>query len=470
MSDHNSKSQVSFVDTTIRDGQQSLIATRMKLDEMIPIIETMDNAGFHAVECWGGATFDSAMRFLKEDPWERLRILRKHFKKTKLQMLFRGQNILGYKAYPDDTVEMFIRKTIENGIDILRIFDALNDVRNIESSVKAVKAGGSHAQLCICYTLSDIHTTKYFTDLAKRLADMGADSICIKDMAGLLTPAAAYDLVKAIKSAVKLPLNIHSHYTSGMAAMSYLKAVEAGADIIDTASSPFALGTSQPATEVMAEALGGLGYKTGLDMDKLVQIAEYFKPIRDKAIQSGLLSPKVLSVDVEMLKYQVPGGMLSNLVSQLKEQKAENRYGEVLQEIPKVRADLGYPPLVTPSSQIVGVQAVMNVLAGERYKVVTKETKDFVRGMYGQTPAPIGEDIIKKIIGDEKPISVPPAALLNPALPDAQKQIAEYKEQDEDALSYVLFPQVAMEFFKYRHTKKYGVDMAQATEDSVYPA
>ncbi|MDR1705946.1 MAG: oxaloacetate decarboxylase subunit alpha [Clostridiales bacterium] len=466
-----SANKVGFMDTTLRDGQQSLIATRMKFEDMQPILDVMDNAGFHSIECWGGATFDSAMRFLKEDPWERLRSFRKAFKKTKLQMLFRGQNILGYRCYPDDAVEAFIRKTIENGIDILRIFDALNDLRNIESSVKAVKAGKAHAQLCMCYTLSEIHTTEYFVKLAKSLADMGADSICVKDMAGLLTPAAAFKLVKGIKAAVKVPLAIHSHYTSGMAAMTYLKSVEAGADIIDTASSPFAMGTSQPATEVMAEALRELGYDTGLDMDSLVKIAEYFRPQREKALQSGLLSAKVLAVDVEMLKYQVPGGMLSNLVSQLKEQKAEHRYGEVLAEIPRVRADLGYPPLVTPSSQIVGVQAVMNVLAGEQYKVVTKETKDLVRGMYGQTPGPISEEVRKKIIGDEKPITVSPASLLQPVLKESAQKISEYMEQEEDALSYALFPQVAMDFFKFRHTKKSGVDLGFAgNEEPVYPA
>lgn len=465
------KKTVGFTDTTLRDGQQSLIATRMKFEDMLPILETMDSAGFHSVEVWGGATFDAAMRFLKEDPWERLRQFRKHFKKTKLQMLFRGQNILGYKCYPNDAVETFIRKTIENGMDILRIFDALNDVRNIESSVKAVRAEGAHAQLCICYTLSDVHTVEYFVKLAKTMEDMGADSICIKDMAGLLTPGAAYELVRGIKEAVRVPLQLHSHYTSGMAGMTYLKAVEAGADVIDTASSPFALGTSQPATEVMNEALRGFGYETGLDMDCLVKMAEYFRPLREKAISSGLLDAKVLSVDVEMLKYQVPGGMLSNLVSQLKTQNAENRYAEVLAEIPRVRADLGYPPLVTPSSQLVGVQAVMNVLAGERYKIVTNETKDFVRGMYGRTPAPISEDVQKKIIGDEKPITVSPAALLPPALAAAEEKIAEYKEQDEDVLSYVLFPQVAIEFFKFRQAQKYGIDPNLAENGKkVYPA
>jgi len=459
------------METTVRDGQQSLIATRMKLEEMLPILETMDNAGFDSIECWGGATFDSAMRFLKECPWERLRTFRKYFKKTKLQMLFRGQNVLGYKSYPDDVVEAFVYKTIENGIDIMRIFDALNDIRNLESSVKALKKCGGHAQLCICYTTSEIHTTEYFINLAKSMADMGADSIAVKDMAGLLTPAAAHALVTGIKAAVKLPLHVHTHYTSGMAAMTYLKAVEAGCDVIDTAASPFAMGTSQPATEVMAEALVELGYDTGLDMQKLLEIADYFRPLREKALKSGLLDPKVLAVDVEMLKYQVPGGMLSNMVSQLKELKAEDKYSEVLAEIPRVRADLGFPPLVTPSSQLVGTQATMNIISGERYKVVTKETKEFVKGMYGKTPALIKDEIITKIIGEEKPITVPPAALLEPALPKAKSEITEYMEQEEDVLSYALFPQVALDFFKHRHTMKYGIDTTLTDkENPIYPA
>lgn len=463
--------KIGIMETTLRDGQQCLIATRMKVEDMIPILETMDNAGFHSIECWGGATFDAAIRFLKEDPWERLRTLRKHLKKTKLQMLFRGQNVLGYKSYPDDVVEAFVQKTIENGIDIMRIFDALNDLRNLESSVKAAKKYGGHAQLAICYTLSDFHTTDYFIKLAKSMADMGADSLCVKDMAGLLTPAAAYDLVKGIKAATPLPLAIHSHYTSGMAAMTYLKAVEAGADLIDTSASPFSMGAAQPATEVMVQTIHEFGYETGLEMSDLVAIAEYFRPQREIALKSGLLDPKVLAVDVEMLKYQVPGGMLSNLVSQLKEQKAEHRYSEVLAEIPRVRADLGYPPLVTPSSQLVGAQALLNVLAGERYKMVSKETKEFARGMYGQTPAPIAPDIIKSIIGDEKPITTPPAALLSPMLPKAKEEIKEYIEQDEDVLSYALFPQVAMDYFKHRRTLKYGIDTSlEDKENPVYPA
>jgi oxaloacetate decarboxylase alpha subunit len=411
------------------------------------------------------------MRFLKEDPWERLRVFRKHFKKTKLQMLLRGQTVLGYKCYPDDVVENFICKALENGIDIIRVFDALNDVRNLESSVKALKKYGGHAQLCICYTLSEVHTLEYFVSLAKTMADIGADTLAIKDMAGLLTPAGASALVEKIKAAVNLPLAVHSHYTSGMAAMTYLKAVEAGADVIDTASSPFALGTSQPATEVMAEALSGFGYSTGLDMGKVAAVAGYFRPIREKAVRSGLLDPKVLSVDVEMLRYQVPGGMLSNLVSQLKGLNAEHRYEEVLAEIPRVRADFGFPPLVTPSSQIIGTQAALNVMSGGRYKVIPNETKDFIRGMYGHTPAPISDEIIRLIIGNEKPINVPPSKTLEPMMAKAAADIREYTEQEEDVLSYALFPQAAMDFFKYRHTQKYGIDTALIDKDNpVYPA
>jgi len=462
--------KIRFVDTTLRDGQQSLIATRMTMEEMRPILTDMDNAGFHAVEVWGGATFDATMRYLKEDPWERLRTLRAAFTKTKLQMLFRGQNMLGYKCYPDDIVEAFIQKASDNGIDIFRMFDALNDLRNLESSVRAVKKAKKHAQLCISYTLSDIHTEDYYRDLIKRLVDMGADSICIKDMAGLLLPGAAYSLVKDIKAICKLPIQLHSHYTSGLASMTYMKAAEAGVDIIDTSMSPFAMGTSQPATEVLNAALESLGYETSLDKDALLRAGAYLKPMRDAAIESGLLSPKVLSADLSTLVYQVPGGMLSNLVSQMKAQNAEDKYEEVLQEIPRVRADLGYPPLVTPSSQIVGTQAVMNVLLGERYKVVPNETKDFVRGMYGQTPGPISDEIRKKIIGDEQISDIAPSKLLKPGLKDAAIKVKPYKEQEEDVLSYALFPQVAEEFFQFRQAQKYGLDPKLADkENQVYP-
>ena len=402
------KKPVKIVDTVLRDGPQSLIATRMSTEQMMPIVSKMDQVGYYAVECWGGATFDACLRFMKEDPWERLRKLRDGFKHTKLQMLLRGQNILGYRHYADDVVEFFVQKSIANGIDIIRIFDALNDLRNVKTAVKATKKEGGHAQLALCYTLSDVHTMEYWVDIAKRIEDMGADSICIKDMAGLLVPYQAEELVHNLKEAVSLPIDLHTHYTSGVASMTLLKAIEAGCDIIDTAISPFAMGTSQPATEVMVETLKGTPYDTGLDNNLLSEIADYFRPIREEALKSGLMSTKVLGVDIQALLYQVPGGMLSNLISQLKTLGAEDKYTDVLKEIPRVRADFGYPPLVTPSSQIVGTQAVFNVVMGERYKNVTKESKAVVRGEYGQTPAPISDEIRKKIIGDEKPITCRP--------------------------------------------------------------
>ncbi len=462
--------KIKICDCTLRDGQQSLIATRMRIEDMLPILEKMDQAGFNAMEVWGGATFDSCLRYLKEDPWERLRRFKSVCKNTKLQMLLRGQNLLGYKHYADDVVESFVRKSIENGIDIIRIFDALNDARNLETAVKATKAENAHAQLAISYTLSDVHTLEYFVKLAKTYRDLGADSICIKDMAGLLLPKPAYELVKAIKSEIDLPVQIHSHYTSGVAAMTYLKAIEAGADIIDTDMSPLSMGTAQPATEVMVSALKGTEYDTGLDENLLKEIGDYFKPIREKAISTGLLSTKVLAVDIATLLYQVPGGMLSNLVSQLKNANAEDKYDEVLKEIPRVRADLGFPPLVTPSSQIVGTQAVLNVLMGERYKMIPKETKDIVRGMYGRTPVPISEEIRKKIIGDEKPITCRPADNIKPEMDKFRQEIRDYIEQDEDVLSYALFPQQAMDFFKFRQAQKFGIDPTLANvEERVYP-
>ena len=462
---------IKICDCTLRDGQQSLIATRMRIEDMLPILDKMDKVGFGALEVWGGATFDSCLRYLKEDPWERLRKFRSAFKNTKLQMLLRGQNILGYRHYADDVVDAFVRKSIENGIDILRIFDALNDARNLETAVKAVKKeNGAHAQLAISYTLSDVHTLEYYVNLAKTYRDLGADSLCIKDMAGLLLPQPAYDLVKAIKEEVDLPVEVHSHYTSGVAAMTYMKAIEAGADIIDTDMSPLSMGTAQPATEVMVAALKGTEYDTGLDENLLKEISDYFKPIREEAIESGLLSPKMLAVDIATLLYQVPGGMLSNLVSQLKGAHAEDKYDEVLKEIPKVRADLGYPPLVTPSSQIVGTQAVLNVLMGERYKMVPKETKDIVRGMYGRTPVPISEEIRKKIIGDEEPITCRPADNIAPELEKIEAEMRDYKEKEEDVLSYALFPQQALEFFKFRQAQKFGIDPNLADVDNkVYP-
>ena len=461
---------IKICDCTLRDGQQSLIATRMRIEDMLPILSKMDEIGFGAMEVWGGATFDSCLRFLKEDPWERLRKFRSVLKNTKLQMLLRGQNILCYKHYADDVVESFVRKSIENGIDIIRIFDALNDARNLETAVKATKAENAHAQLAISYTLSDVHTLEYYVDLAKRYENLGADSICIKDMAGLLLPKPAYDLVKAIKEEVNVPIEVHSHYTSGVASMTYLKAIEAGADIIDTDMSPLSMGTAQPATEVMVAALQGTDYDTNLNLSSLKEITDYFKPIREEDIKSGLLNTKMLGVDISTLIYQVPGGMLSNLVSQLKNANAEDKYDAVLAEIPKVRADLGYPPLVTPSSQIVGTQAVLNVLMGERYKMVPKETKDIVRGMYGQTPVPISEEIRRKIIGDEEPITCRPADLIEPEMAKFEAEMKDYKLQEEDVLSYALFPQQAMDYFKFRQAQKFGVDPNLADVNSkIYP-
>ncbi len=464
------KKPVKIVETILRDAHQSLIATRMTTEEMLPILETMDKIGYHAVECWGGATFDASLRFLKEDPWERLRKIKSGFKNTKLQMLFRGQNILGYRHYADDVVEYFVQKSIANGIDIIRIFDALNDIRNLECAVKATNKEKGHAQIAISYTLGDAYTTDYYVKMAKRIEELGASSICIKDMAGLLVPYEATVLVHALKEAVSIPIDLHTHYTSGVGGMTYLKAVEAGCDIIDTAMSPFAMGTSQPATEVMVETFKGTPYDTGFDQQELAKIADYFRPLRDKALDSGLLNPKVMGVDIKTLLYQVPGGMLSNLVSQLKEQKQEDKYYDVLQEVPRVRKDFGEPPLVTPSSQIVGTQAVLNVLSGERYKMVTKETKALLSGEYGQTVKPFDAEVQKKVIGDKKPITCRPADLIKPELHKIEAEIAEWKEQDEDVLSYALFPQVALDFFKYRQAQKTGVDVNAADKaNQAYP-
>ncbi len=464
------KKPVKITETILRDAHQSLIATRMTTEQMLPIIEKMDKVGYHAVECWGGATFDASLRFLKEDPWERLRKLRDGFKNTKLQMLFRGQNILGYRHYADDVVEYFVQKSIANGIDIIRIFDALNDLRNLQCAVKAVNKEKGHAQIAISYTLGDAYTTEYYVTMAKKIEEMGADSICIKDMAGLLVPYEATNLVTAIKNAVKIPIDLHTHYTSGVAGMTYLKAVEAGCDIIDTAMSPFAMGTSQPATEVMVETFKGTPYDTGYDQDLLSEIADYFRPLQEQSLKTGLLNPKVMGVNIKTLLYQVPGGMLSNLVSQLKEQNAEDKYYEVLQEIPRVRKDFGEPPLVTPSSQIVGTQAVLNVLAGERYKMITKESKAILSGEYGQTVKPFNPEVQKKAIGDKKPITCRPADLLEPELVKIEKEMAEWKQQEEDVLSYALFPQVATEFFKYRQAQQTKVDVTVAdTDNKAYP-
>ncbi|MCD8077863.1 MAG: oxaloacetate decarboxylase subunit alpha [Lachnospiraceae bacterium] len=461
---------VKITETVLRDAHQSLIATRMSTSQMTPIMEKMDQVGYHAVECWGGATFDTALRFLKEDPWDRLRQFRDGFKHTKLQMLFRGQNILGYRHYADDVVEYFVQKSIANGIDIIRIFDALNDVRNLQTAVNATKKEGGHVQTAISYTLGEPYTTEYYVDLAKKMEDMGADSICIKDMAGLLVPYYAGELVSAIKENIHVPLELHTHCTSGVAEMTYMRAVEAGCDIIDTAISPFAQGTSQPATEVQVATYKGTPYDTGLDEDLLNEITEYFRPLREEALESGLMSTKILGVDINTLRYQVPGGMLSNLVSQLKDQHAEDKFYDVLEEVPRVRADMGTPPLVTPSSQIVGTQAVFNVLMGERYKIATKETKAMFAGEYGQTVLPFNKEVQKKVIGDKEPITCRPADLLEPELPKLEEELGEWKEQDEDVLSYALFPQVAMDFFKHRKALREGnAPVSGDVECSVQP-
>lgn len=465
-----SKKPIKITETILRDAHQSLIATRMTTEQMLPIIEKMDKVGYHSVECWGGATFDASLRFLKEDPWDRLRKLRDGFKNTKLQMLFRGQNILGYRHYADDVVEYFVQKSVANGIDIIRIFDCLNDIRNLETAVKAANKEGAHAQIALSYTLGDAYTLDYWREMAKRIEDMGANSICIKDMAGLLVPYEATRLVTALKESTDLPIQLHTHYTSGVASMTYMKAVEAGVDVIDTAMSPFALGTSQPATEVMAETFRGTEYDPGFDQNLLAEIADYFRPIQEEALKSGLLNPKVMGVNIKTLLYQVPGGMLSNLVSQLKEQKAEDKYYEVLKEIPRVRKDYGEPPLVTPSSQIVGTQAVLNVIAGERYKMITKESKALLSGEYGQTVKPFNPEVQKKAIGDKEPITCRPADLLEPELEKIEKEMAQWKKQDEDVLSYALFPQVATEFFKYRAAQETKVDPTVADEaNGAYP-
>ena len=464
------KKPLKITETILRDAHQSLIATRMTTEQMLPIVDKMDQVGYHAVECWGGATFDASLRFLKEDPWERLRKLRAGFKNTKLQMLFRGQNILGYNHYADDVVEYFVQKSIANGIDIIRIFDCLNDLRNLETAVKAANKENGHAQIALSYTLGDAYTLDYWKDMAKRIEDMGAKSLCIKDMAGLLVPAKATELVQALKESCSIPIDLHTHYTSGVASMTYMKAVEAGCDIIDTAISPFSMGTSQPATEVMVEAFKGTPYDTGLDQTKLAEIADYFRPMREEALKSGLMNTKVLGVNIQTLRYQVPGGMLSNLVSQLKEMGQEDKYEEVLEEVPRVRKDFGEPPLVTPSSQIVGTQAVLNVVSGERYKMVTKESKKILMGEFGQTVKPFNPEVQKKCIGDAKPITCRPADLIKPQLEDIEKEMAQYKQQDEDVLTYALFPQVATEFFKYREAQQNKVDASEAdTENKAYP-
>ena len=462
--------KVKITETVLRDAHQSLIATRMTTDEMRPILPLMDKAGFHSVECWGGATFDACLRFLNEDPWERLRILRKEMPNTKLQMLFRGQNMLGYRHYADDVLEYFVQKSVANGIDIIRIFDALNDIRNLETAVKAAKKEGAHTQIAISYTLGEVFTTDYYVNYAKKIEEVGADSICIKDMAALLTPYETEKLVKALKAAVKIPIQLHTHYTSGLASMCLLKGIEAGVDVIDTAMSPLALGTSHAPTESMVAALQGTEYDTGLDLVLLTEIRSYFMKLRQKYIENGLLDPKMLAVDANALIYQVPGGMLSNLLSQLKQAGKEDKLEEVLKEVPRVRKDAGYPLLVTPSSQIVGTQAVFNVIMGERYKTVTKEFKGIIRGEYGQTPVPIDPEFRKKIIGDEEPINCRPADRIAPELDKLRQECAEWIEQEEDVLSYAQFGQVAVKFFENRRNAKYNLDGKHGdAENGVHP-
>lgn len=450
--------KVKFTETAFRDAHQSLIATRMRIEDMLPIAEKLDNVGYNAIEMWGGATFDSCLRFLNEDPWERLRLLRKAFKKTKLQMLLRGQNLLGYKHYPDDVVEEFVRLSIKNGIDIIRVFDALNDIRNLKTSINATKKYGGHAQGAIAYTISPVHNLEYYVGLAIEMEKMGVDSICIKDMSGILLPYPAEDLVRALKKEIDVPIEMHSHFTSGVANQTYMKAIEAGADIVDTAISPLGNGTSQPATEPMVASLQGSPYYPDLDLDLLIEISEYFKVLRERYLEEGLLNTKVLNVDVNTLKYQVPGGMLSNLVSQLKDQGKEDKYEEVLREIPMVRKDFGYPPLVTPMSQMVGTQAVFNIILGERYKMIPNEAKNYIKGLYGKPAVPISDSIKKMIIGNESVFLGRPADLLEPQMMDFKNEIKEYIEQEEDVLTYALFPQLALAFFQQRQAKRYGID------------
>lgn len=455
--------QIRFTETVLRDAQQSQIATRMPTKDMLPILQTLDQAGYHALEVWGGATFDACLRFLDEDPWERLRLIRQGVKKTKLQMLLRGQNLLGYKNYADDVVRSFVERSVANGIDIVRVFDALNDVRNLKTAITAAKEAGGHCQTAICYTTSPIHTVDYFTTLAKEMARAGADSICIKDMAGVLTPGTGFELVSRIKEAVALPLEVHTHATSGISEMTYLKAAEAGADIIDTAISSFSGGTSQPATESLALAFSELDFDTGLDLSQVAQIADYFNPLRDRYRKEELLNPKVKDTEPKALIYQVPGGMLSNLLSQLKEQGLTERYDEVLQEVPKVRADLGFPPLVTPLSQMVGTQALLNVVTGTRYKLIPNEIKDYVRGLYGKAPVAISQAVKEKIIGTEQLVTVRPADLLAPQLPQLAKEIQQYARSEEDVLMYALFPQQATDFLGRREDPYYDVPVQEVT-------
>lgn len=462
--------KIGITETVLRDAHQSLLATRMTTEEMLPMLADLDKIGFHSLECWGGATYDSCLRFLNEDPWERLRTIRKMCPNTKLQMLFRGQNMLGYRHYADDVVEYLVQKSVANGIDVIRIFDALNDFKNLTTAINAAKKEKAHVQAAISYTTGDVFTLDYYMNYAKQLENAGADSICVKDMAALLTPYYTYELVKRLKETVKIPVQVHSHSTSGLGSMVLMKAIEAGADCVDTAMSPLGLGTSHPATESMVAALQGTEYDTGLDLEALDRIAKYVDTLREKYIAEGLLNPKMLRADAKALIYQVPGGMLSNLLSQLKQAGKEDKLQEVLLEVPKVRADCGNPPLVTPTSQIVGTQAVFNVITGERYKMVTNEFKGIVKGEYGTTPTPIDPEFVQKIIGDEQPITCRPADLIEPELDKLREECRQWSEQEEDVLSYAQFGQVAVKFFEQRNAAKYGVDAEHAdTENKVHP-
>ncbi len=440
-----------ITDTILRDAHQSQAATRMRIEDMIPVLEELDKVGYWSVECWGGATFDACLRFLNEDPWERLRTIKKHMPNTKLQMLLRGQNLLGYKHYADDVVDAFVKKSIENGIDVIRIFDALNDTRNMEQAMKSCKKYGGICEAAISYTTSPVHNEDYFVELAANLEKMGADVICIKDMANLLLPYDAYSLVKKLKAKVKVPIHLHTHNTTGTGDMTYLMAVQAGVDIVDTALSAFANGTAQPSTEALVATLQGTEYDTGLDLNKLSNIAAHFRKVADKMKAEGTLDPKVLNVDIKTLLYQVPGGMLSNLISQLKQANAEDKYYDVLNEIPRVRKDFGYPPLVTPTSQIVGTQAVLNIISGERYKMISKESKGLLRGEYGQVPGEVNEDVRRKAIGNDEVITCRPADLIEPELEKYRAEAGDLAKCDEDVLSLALFPQVAPKFLTARN-------------------
>ena len=446
--------KVKITETSLRDGHQSLMATRMTTAEMLPVIETMDKIGYHAMEVWGGATYDAAIRFLHEDPWERLREIRKRAKNTKLQMLLRGQNVLGYRHYADDIVDRFVELSIKNGIDIIRTFDALNDTRNIRKASESTKKYGGHSQLAICYTISPVHTIEYYKKLALEMQSMGADSIAIKDMSGILLPNVASILVTELKSVLNIPLELHTHSTAGLAEMSIIEAIDAGVDIVDTAISPFGGGTSQPCTEPLVRTLQGTEYDTELNLELLKEVAEYFKPIRKKYIDNGTLNPKALGVEPNIVEYQLPGGMLSNLLSQLKSQGAEDKYEDVLREIPKVRKDLGYPPLVTPMSQMVGTQSVMNILTGKKYHMIPKEIKDYVKGMYGKSPVPIDENIKKTIVGDEEVFTGRPADLLKDEYDMMKSEIGDLAKSDEDVLTYACFPQIAKGYLKEKYSEK----------------